>query len=52
MRHNRIRDIKADCMKEVYYVKVKPELLSIDGDGNRNGNTAEKARLEVWGLKV
>ena len=35
-------------MKEVCYdVKVEPELLSIDGDGSRNGNTAVKARLDV-----
>ena len=40
-------------MKEVCYdVKIEPELLSIEGDGSRNGNAAEKARLDVSGLGV
>ena len=53
MRHNRIRDLEADLMKEVCYdVKIEPELLSIEGDGSRNGNAAEKARLDVAGVGV
>ena len=40
-------------MKEVCYdVKIEPELLSIEGDGSRTGNAAEKARLDVSGVGV
>ena len=31
---------------------MEPELLPIEGDGPRRGNTAEKARLDVAGVGV
>ena len=51
MRHNRIRDMEADLMREVCHnVQVEPELLPIDSDRLSTGsNTAEKARLDVSG---
>ena len=53
MRHNRIRDLEADLMREVCHnVKVEPELLPLDANQMRNGNTAEKARLDVSGNGV
>ena len=53
MRHNRIRDLEAELMREVCHdVKIEPELLPIDGDQNRSGNTADKARLDVSGVGV
>ena len=53
MRHNRIRALEAELMREVFHdVKIEPELLPIDGDQNRSGNTADKARLDVSGVGV
>ena len=55
LRHNRVRDLEADLMKEVCHnVQVEPELLPIANDGSRQGNRAEKARLDVagWGFGV
>ena len=53
MRHNRVRDLEAELMKEVCHnVQIEPELLPIEGDGPRRGNTAEKARLDVAGVGV
>ena len=53
MRHNRVRDLEAALMKEVCHnVQIEPELLPIEGDGPRRGNTAEKARLDVAGVGV
>ena len=53
MRHNRIRDLEAELMREVCNdVKVEPELLPIEGDSVTNGNSAEKARLDVSGVGV
>ena len=53
LRHNRIRDLEAELMKEVCHdVKVEPELIPIENDANRRGNTAEKARLDVSGVGV
>ena len=53
MRHNNIRDLEAELMKEVCFdVKVEPVLLPLDTDIARNGNTAEKARLDVSGVGV
>ena len=53
MRHNRVRDLEADLMKEVCHnVQIEPELLPIANDGNRRGNRAEKARLDVAGVGV
>ena len=53
LRHNRVRDLEADLMKEVCHnVQVEPELLPIANDGSRQGNRAEKARLDVAGVGV
>ena len=53
MRHNRIRDLEAELMREVCHdVKVEPELLPIEGDCNMRGNTADKAWLDVSGVGV
>ena len=53
MRHNRLRDLEADLMREVCHnVQVEPELLPIDNDGPGRGNRAEKARLDVAGVGV
>jgi hypothetical protein len=52
IRHNRVRDIEADLMKEVCHnVQVEPELMPIERD-RVNGNTSEKARLDVAGVGV
>ena len=53
MRHNRVRDLEAELMKEVCHdVRIEPELLPIESDRPRRGNTAEKARLDVSGIGV
>ena len=53
MRHNRIRDVEAELLREVCHdVKIEPELLPIDGDSLTKGNHAEKARLDVSGIGV
>ena len=53
MRHNRIRDLEADLMREVCHdVKVEPELLPIENERTRRGNVADKARLDVSGVGV
>ena len=54
MRHNRVRDLEADLMREVWYdVKVEPELLPIENQATvPGGNVAEKARLDVPGVGV
>jgi hypothetical protein len=53
MRHNRVRDLEADLMREVCQdVKTEPELLPIDADIITNGNKATKARLDVSGIGV
>ena len=53
MRHNRIRDLEAELMREVCHdVKVEPELLPLDSEVDRAGNVAEKARLDVSGIGV
>ena len=50
MRHNRIRDLEAELMREICNdVKIEPELLPLANSGAVNGNTAEKARLDVSG---
>ena len=52
MRHNRVRDLEADLMKEVCHnVQVEPELLPIERD-SLAGNTKKKARLDVAGVGV
>ena len=54
MRHNRVRDLEAELMREVCHdVRIEPELLPIANDTNRTrGNIAEKARLDVSGVGV
>ena len=53
MRHNRVRDLEAELMKEVCHdVRIGPEILPIESDRPRRGNTAEKARLDVSGIGV
>ena len=46
MRHNGIRDLEGELMREVCRdVKIEPELLPI-GEREMSGNTSDKARLE------
>ena len=55
MRHNRVRDLEALLMKEVCHnVQTETELLpiEIEGEENRPGNAANKARLDVAGVGV
>ena len=53
MRHNRIRDLEAELMREVCLdVRVEPALIPIANDTHRGGNTANKARLDVSGIGV
>ena len=51
-RHNRVRDLEAEIMREVCVdVKVEPELLPLHNT-DLNGNNAEKARLDVSAIGV
>jgi hypothetical protein len=53
MRHNRVRDLEGELMREVCYnVEIEPDLLPIESDVPRTGNTAERARLDVAGVGV
>ena len=53
MRHNRIRDLEAELMREVCLdVRVEPALIPIANDTHRGGNTANKARIDVSGVGV
>ena len=55
MRHDRIRDMEANILKDVCKdVKIEPELLPIGSSSISTSTTAEKARLDVsavglWG---
>ena len=57
MRHNKIRDLEAELMREVCHdVRIEPELLPLANDQVVTGNKAKKARLDVagngvWGLQ-
>ena len=52
MRHNGIRDLEGELMKEVCRdVKIEPELLPV-GEQNMAGNNSDKARLDVSGVGV
>ena len=52
MRHNGIRDLEAELMKEVCRdVKIEPELLQV-GEQEMAGNNSDKARLDVSGIGV
>ena len=53
MRHNRIRDLEAELMKDVCKdVRVEPQLLPLDSEIDRTGNVAEKARADVSAIGV
>ena len=53
MRHNKIRDLEAELMREVCNdVRVEPELLPLNNEQNVNGNIAQRARLDVSGNGV
>ena len=53
MRHNQLRDLEAELMREVCAdVKIEPSLIPVVNDRLVNGNTAENARLDVSGVGV
>ena len=53
MRHNRIRDLEAEFMREVCTdVKVEPSLLPLANPNRVNGNVSENARLDVTGNEI
>ena len=52
LRHNRLRDLEAELMKVCQDVRIEPELLSIESESIRHGNTADKAGLDVCGIGV
>ena len=53
MRHNDVRDLEAELMREAVCrdVKTEPELIPI-GEQEMGGNVADKARLDVSGVGV
>ena len=52
MRHNGIRDLEGELMKEVCKdVKIEPALLPV-GECELSGNTQDMARLDVSGVGV
>ena len=52
-RHNRLRDLEAELMREVCLdVKTEPRLLPLANDNIVNGNVTEQARLDVSGIGV
>ena len=52
MRHNAIRDLEAELLREVCKdVKTEPELLPL-GNLELHGNIAEKARLDVSAVGI
>ena len=53
LRHNRLRDLEAEFMREVCHdVKVEPDLLHLENEQTRGGNVSERARLDVSGVGV
>ena len=53
MRHNSIRDLEANMLREVCKdVKVEPELLPIGDSETQSSNRADKARLDVSAVGV
>ena len=53
MRHNKVRDLEAEFMREVCHdVKVEPPLLPLATGNITRGNTTDKARLDVSGVGV
>ena len=52
MRHNGIRDLEGELMKEVCKdVKIEPDLIPV-GEQELSGTTADRARLDVSGVGV
>ena len=52
MRHNAIRDLEAELLREVCKdVKTEPELLPL-GNLELHGNNAERARLDVSAVGI
>ena len=50
MRHNRIRDVEAELMREVCTdVRIEPQLLPLANENLVRGNKAESARADVCG---
>ena len=56
MRHNKIRDLEAELMKEVCHdVRTEPELMPIDGNhylSRTTTTTADGSRPDVVGTGV
>ena len=54
MRHDRIRDLEANLLREAgcFNVQTEPALLPIASDTQVRGNKADKARLDVVGVGV
>ena len=53
MRHNRIRDLEAELMREVCSdVKIEPQLIPIANRNLVSGNTKDGARVDVSGNGV
>ena len=53
MRHNRIRDLEGELMREVCTdVRIEPPLLPLANDQLVSGNQAENARLDVSGIGI
>ena len=53
MRHNRIRDLEAELMREVCTdVRVEPPLIPLANENLVTGNQAENARLDVSGIGI
>ena len=52
MRHNHLRDLEAEILKEVCKdVKTEPQLIPIENDGLAS-NTGEKSRLDVSAIGI
>ena len=54
MRHNQIRDLEAELLREAGCtdVQTEPELLPIENTALEYGNTSEKARLDVTAVGI
>ena len=53
LRHNRLRDLEAELMREVCSdVRTEPALIPIANKNNVNGNTTDQGRPDVSGVGV
>ena len=53
MRHNRVRDLEGELMREVCTdVKIEPHLIPLANPNRVNGNRKENARPDVSGYGV